>query len=227
MSTSKEYVSPLAQAIADRKRKIHEFDISGFFGLAGKEVPKLGVRVPTKAEQDEAIRAAHNAATAMRGSESAKSDDDIIRDLKTVHILQRACLEPTPKKKPSDQSVYYDPSFPGPEWMSKNMTTEQIGVLLNILNDVRRVEAPGPSELDDVTIDVFHDTATKVEPGAMADFLAGCDREFVCQLFIIEAHRLQNALERAEALVEQVEALEARVKELSPPASSEAAPEAS
>lgn len=213
---TKEYVSPLAQAIADRKRKIHEFDVSGFFGLAGNSVPKLGIRVPTKAEQDEAIRAAHNAATAMRSTESARSDDDIIRDLKTVHILQKCCLDPTEKLRPSDQSVYHDPAFPGPDWMSRTMTTEQIGVLLNLVNEVRRVEAPGPTDLDDTTVSVFHDAAVNVEPGAMADFMAGCDRELVCQLFILEAHRLQNALDEAAALKEQVRALRAEQKSAEP-----------
>lgn len=209
---TKEYVSPLAKAIAERPRKVHEFDVAGFFGLAGAEVPKIGIRVPTKAEQDAAIRDAHHALTAfVKSAETAKSDEDIARDLKTIHILHRCCLDPKRVTAPDGKTFCY-PAFPSPQWMADHLTTEQIGVLLNLVNEVRRVEGPGPKELDDATVDVFHEAAVAANPGDMADFLAGCDREFVCQMFVLEAHRLHNAKAEIEALEAENQVLRAGAK---------------
>lgn len=205
---SKEYVSPLAKILADRPRNVHEKDIASFFGLAGKQIPKLGIWVPMKSEQDAALDSAHAAISAKK-TESAKSDEDIIRDLKACHILHRCCLDPTPKKRPSDGSVYYDPAFPSPQWMCDNFSTEQIAVLINLVNDVRRIEGPGPHELDDVTIETMHAAAVKADPDSAADFLAGCDREFLAQLYIAEAHELKAAREAIEALQAEIDSLRA------------------
>ncbi len=205
MST-KEYVSPLAQLIAQRERKVHEFDISGFFNLKGEAIPKLGVRVPVKAEQDEAIVAAYVAlSAATKNADAAKSDDDIVRDLKTLHILHRCCVDPTKKTSPAGV-VFYDHAFPSPDWMRRNMTTEQIGVLLNLVNEVRRIEGPAPSELDDATVDVFHDAAVNADTSTAADFLAACDREFLGQLFIAEAKRLRDARDEVDVLSAKLDA---------------------
>jgi hypothetical protein len=203
---SKEYISPLAQELAKRTRTVHERDISSFFGLAGKQIPKLGIWVPTKSEQDAALDSAHAAISAKK-TESAKSDEDIIRDLKACHILHRCCLDPTPKKRPSDQSVYYDPAFPSPQWMCEHFSTEQIAVLINLVNDVRRIEGPGPKELDDATIEALHNAAVKGDPDSAADFLAGCDREFLGQLYIAEAHELEAARREIEVLHSEIERL--------------------
>lgn len=207
---SKEYVSPLAKALAERPRNVHEKDIAAFFGLAGKPIPKLGIWVPMKSEQDAALDSAHAAISAKK-TESAKSDEDIIRDLKACHILHRCCLDPTPKKKPSDGSTYYDPAFPSPQWMCDHFSTEQIAVLINLVNDVRRIEGPGPKELDDSTIEAMHNAAVKADPDGAADFLAGCDREFLAQLYIAEAHELEAARREVEFLQAEIERLRDRL----------------
>jgi hypothetical protein len=205
---TKEYVSPLAKILAARERKVHEKDISGFFGLAGKQIPKLGIWVPMKSEQDSALDAAHATISAKK-TESAKSDEDITRDIKACNILHRCCLDPTPKKRPSDGSTYYDPAFPSPQWMCDHFSTEQIAVLINLVNDVRRIEGPGPKEFDDATVDAFHGAAVKADPDGAADFLAGCDREFLAQLYIAEAHELEAARREVEVLQAEIERLRA------------------
>ena len=49
MSTKKEEepLSEFAQAIAERPKGGHEFDLTAFFGLAGKPLPKALIRRPT------------------------------------------------------------------------------------------------------------------------------------------------------------------------------------
>lgn len=188
-----EYVSPLAKRIAARERKIHEFDVAGFFKLTGEAIPKLGIRAPVKSEQDAAIISAHMAAAvSTKAVESAKSDEDILRDLKSCHILHKCCLDPTPQTKANGEKFWY-PAFPSPGWMADHLSTEQIGVLINLVNEVRRVEGPEPNELDDATVDTFHDAAVQADADTVAVFLAGCGREFMVQLYLAEAKRLADA----------------------------------
>jgi hypothetical protein len=205
-----DYVSPLAKLIAARKRIVHEFDVSGFFKLGDAEVPKLGFRVPTKAEQDKAIDDAHLDITRRtKSSDSAKSDEDITRDLKTAHILHKSCLDPAPQKTPDGREFFY-PAFPSPGWMCENMSTEQIGTLLNLLNSVRARESPEPDALDDATVESFH--AMVVAQGrstTAAEFLAGCGREFSVQLYLAEALRLEEARNKIIALEYEIEARDA------------------
>jgi hypothetical protein len=202
-----EYVSPIAKAIEARKRKVHEFDISGFFHLNGDAIPKLGVWVPVKGEQDAAIVRAHvDIANVTKAAETARSDEDILRDRKVVHILQKACLDPTPRPDPADpKKVFYYPAFPSPQWIADHLNTEQIGTLLNLVNGVRAKESPEPEALDDATVDAFH--AAAVGPASYeitGEFLAGCGREFVCQLYVLEALRLEEARREIDELKAQV-----------------------
>lgn len=210
--SEKEYVSPISAAIAARKRTVHPFDISGFFHLNGDAIPKIGIRVPNKAEQDAAIlRAEADIANLTKAVESARADEDIVRDRKVIHIIQKACLDPNPQKDPDDpKKVFYYPAFPSPQWIADHMTTEQIGTLLNLVNGVRAKESPEPEALDDATVESFHQAA--VGPASYeitGEFLAGCGREFVCQLYLVEALRLEEARRDIEELKAKLAKLEA------------------
>jgi hypothetical protein len=210
--SEKEYVSPIALAIAARKREVHQFDISGFFHLNGDAIPKLGIWTPIKGEQDAAILRAHaDIANLTKEAETARSDEDIIKDRKIVHIIHKACLDPRPQKKPDGSGeVFYYPAFPSPKWMIDNLTTEQIGTLLNLVNGVRAKESPEPEALDDLTVERFHQAA--VGPASYeitGEFLAGCGREFVCQLYLVEALRLKEARREIEELKAKIAKLEA------------------
>jgi hypothetical protein len=199
-------MSRLADMIAKRERRMHVYDIGGFFNLRGDAIPKLAVRVPLKGEQDKAIDAAHKAITdRVASAESAKSDEDIIRDLKILHIVWASCFDTTVKQKPDGSGNYHDPAFPAPEWMRDNLKTEEIAVLLNLLNLARRDEGPGPPDCDDITVETFVNMV--VEAGgteASAELLAACGREFCVELFMKTAKKLFAArAELADALARE------------------------
>lgn len=137
-----ERKSPLALALEARERKLHVIEVGGFFGLGDKPVHRLAVRVNTKAEQDSAIVAAHAYVadkTKGPGSEMARADADLLTDAKAIEAVWRACRDPD------------DPRYPaftgGPQWMREHMSTDQIAVLLNLVNDTAAQESPLRQEL--------------------------------------------------------------------------------
>jgi hypothetical protein len=191
-------LSPLARLIAGRKRTIHQYDVAGFLNLKGEAIPKMGFIVPTKTESDDAIIEAHKKIGARTaGCDSARSDEDVGRDLKIVHILHKACIDPTPKQSGPKQPVFHDPIFPSPLWIADHLNTDEIGVLLNLLNEARRADGPEP-DFDDVTVEKFIEAAGQAKAAgtdAIAELLAACGREFVVQLFIASAIKLTEARE--------------------------------
>lgn len=221
--SGQEYVSPIAAAINARLRKVYEFDISGFFHLDGAAIPKIGVRVPNKGEQDGAILRAHADITKFtKDAETARNDEDIVRDRKLVHIIQKAFLDPAPKPDPADptnpKKAFYYPAFESPQWIVDNLTTEQIGTLINLLNAVRAKESSEPEVLDDTTVDTFHNMAVgPASSEVVGEFLAGCGREFVIQLYVVEAIRLHAARAEAGVLMAEIEALKAKLATMAQP----------
>lgn len=181
-----EHKSALALALEARERKVHPFDVTGFFGLGGKPMPQLAIRVPTKGEQDAAVVEAHRHAAAISGPvEAAKSDGDLLDDAKIVEVLFRMCRDANDPKCPA---------FPGPRWMRERLTTDQLGALMNLANEVRRAEAPGPQTIDDDLLEAFVSTAAFAAGSALPEAaLAGCSREWLSQAFVLLSCKLQEA----------------------------------
>lgn len=204
-----DYVSPLAAAINARVRKVHEFDLTGLISLPPGAPSRVGIRVPTKGEQDEAIMMAYRAIeTKPYDKEIAKSDEDILRDMKVVHILWKACVYPELKQKPDGSGAYYDPAFPAPSWMCARFKTEEIAALLNLLNEVRAAESSEPRDLDESTLDSLHAVAVSADGLDMAtEFLAGCGREFMVRLYVAEAKRLAGARDALNKAQEEIHTL--------------------
>jgi hypothetical protein len=191
MNSEKIQKSKLALAIEQRERKSHEFDVQGFFGLGDKEIHKVAIRVNTKAEEDAAVVAAHKYAKAIsEGLVDAKQDGDILSDGKAIEALFRACRAAGEKSDDESRLKIDYPSFPGPQWMRKNMTTDQIATLLNLYQEVRRVEAPVPWTL---TIDEVLNMAKVCAKASDTDipdgYLGSRPKEWVTQAFIILSER--------------------------------------
>jgi hypothetical protein len=179
-----EHKSALALALEQRERPVHEFEVQGFFGLGNKEIHKIGIRVNTKSEEDDAVVGAHRNVRqkASNGAESALDDPDLINDSKAVEALFRACRE---VGEDGDKKYMY-PAFPGPSWMRSNLTTDQISTLLNFYHDVRRREAP---EGWNITVEEIEDLAEACAHTSGSDYpdiaLISRPQEWVVQAFII------------------------------------------
>mgnify|MGYP004336917647 CR=1 FL=1 len=166
---------------------MHRFDVADFFGLGDKPIRRIGVRVNTKQEQDDAILAAYKRidAETKNGAELARDDADITTDAKTIEVLFRACRD-------ADDPKY--PAFPGPAWMREHLTTDQIAIILNLYNEVVRYESPIRYELDDDKVEAIAKMASENAATDVADHvLAVYDREFLIQVVILLSVKLSLA----------------------------------
>ena len=194
MKSAKIQKSNLALAIEQRERNSHEFDVQGFFGVGNKEVHKVSIRVNTKSEEDAAVVAAHKYSKAVsEGLLDARQDGDILSDGKAIEALFRAC-----RAAGEEDGIDY-PAFPGPQWMRKNLTTDQIATLLNLYQEVRRVEAPVPWTLtNDSVLNMAKVCAKASNTEIPDDYLGSRPKEWVTQAFIILSERFFTLVEEFE-----------------------------
>ena len=194
MNSQKNQKSKLALAIEQRERKSHEFEVQSFFGLGDKQIHRVAIRVNTKSEEDVAVVAAHKyAKTVSEGMADAKKDGDILNDGKAIEALFRAC-------RAAGESGDIDyPAFPGPQWMRKNLTTDQIATLLNLYHEVRRVEAPVPWELTNDQVLNMAKICSKASQTDIPDtYLGSRPKEWVTQAFIILSERFFTLVKEFE-----------------------------
>lgn len=194
MSTENNQKSKLALAIETRERASHEFEVQGFFGLGDKEIHKIAIRINTKADEDAAIVAAHKyVKSASDGIEEVKSDGDILNDGKAIEALFRSC-----RAAGEAEGVDY-PVFPGPIWMRKNLTTDQIAALLNLYQEVRRIEAPVPWTLTtDEVLRVARVCSKTSQTDIPDDYLGSRPKEWVTQAFILLSQKFFTLVEEFE-----------------------------
>lgn len=187
-----EVKSALVLAIESRPRKAYAFDVSGFFGLADRPIYRIAIRVNTKLEQDNAIAAAYQVVnkTAEHAGDQAKSDSDLLLDAKAIHVLFHACRR---CEEGDEEQGYKYNAFPGPQWMREHMTTDQLAVLLNLYNEVRRSEGPTRWEVTLEQVDALAilcaETADNDIPEAV---LASCSREWMTQAFVLLSLRMKE-----------------------------------
>lgn len=211
-------LNPFSAAIQRRAeaRPIEVFDLAefGFFLPLEKNPPRVGIRVPTKFEQDCArVEATKYVEELSRGSEMLKSGaglDDLLRDALAGFIAYETCREMRETAPGSGQwEPTGSPAFMGPKWLCQKVEPERIAVLINLLNEVRAKHAPSPVEIDDSTVEAYATLcATAPEPEYS---MAGCSREYLCQLAILLAVKLAGERAAAAEASAELTALRARV----------------
>jgi len=176
--------SKLALAIESRPRIAHEFEVQGFFGLGESPIMKVAVWVNVKSEQDSALASAYQVVDRLTlESKRAADDEDILVDAKTTQILFKACRRAEEGDKGSG---YKYPAFPSPEWMRQNLTTDQLGVLLNLYHEVRRREAPVTWEISNESVLSLYAICSDYSQSEMATTLLSVQsREWLQQAFIL------------------------------------------
>jgi hypothetical protein len=185
MDDEYEEKSEIALAIEQRERKLHPFDVRGFLGLGDKEIPKLAIRYLLKHEENLALVAAHASAKEYaRDDNDARSDAELLDDLKLAEALQRACYVDGKTTKQGHPIQ----AFPGGRWMEKNFSTEQIAILHNLQFEVRKAEHPllWDIELEDVRA-VAEGCARTRETDIPEAMLARYSREHLTTAFVLLA----------------------------------------
>ena len=191
--------SALERAIEARGRQYHPFEVQGFVGLGGRVVQTVEFRVPTKADEDQAVGAAHQyARQKCAEDEEARRDPDLLTDAKLVELLFLCCYQPLEQPaegKPAPSKVRY-PSFTGgPGWMRGNLTSDQIAILYNLLDSCRAKESPLPREIDFEKVETlarlcWASKDTDIPEAVLADR----SRAYLTQAFTLLAMRYAKAV---------------------------------
>lgn len=204
---STEHKSALAQAIeadnANRPCKV--FPVSGFFHLGGKPIHKVAIRVNVKAEEDIALVRAHQYVKDLCGNvESAKSDHDILSDAKARHALFEAIREVKTTVDAEGNEADEVTQWPGlvsPDWMAKNLTTDQIGTLLNLYMQTRAEQSGWFDNFDSEMVDSMLSVAADAHDNPIARvMLAQLPREQIQNLFEIAGRRLREVTRERDYL---------------------------
>lgn len=173
-------LSPLAAAISARTRTLYEFDVSEVFKITDC---KVKVRVVTKAEQDLALVGAHKyAEERTKAAPQAAKDPDILEDAKAAFIAFAACRDSADPDK--------FPAFLSPEWMLEHLTTDEVGYLVSLANEVRAKESPSPISISDEMMDGLSELcAQHVSDQIPEAVLAPFSREYLTHAFVMLSAR--------------------------------------
>jgi hypothetical protein len=181
-SKQEEKLSPFARAIKDRfdARECVEFDVTDFFGVADKPMPKLAIRIPSKGEQDVALARAHEyAAKKACGIKGADVDPDLLRDAKLAAIAFEFARDASDPKYPA---------FPGMTWLCDHVEPDRIAILVNLANEVRLRKSASPSTLTDAMVQVLAEQCAVLQDGDYAEsILAPYPHELLAEAFVMLA----------------------------------------
>lgn len=172
-----------------RERYSEEFDVRNIFGLGGKNIPKVAFRICSKSEEFDAVISAH---TWLKDKAAhlpeAKSDEDILLDLKTTFVMFTACRRAESGDK---EAGYIYPAFPGPQWMIDNFTTDEFAELLNTYNSFKASIKPDLYSFSlDRLDDLIAETAVNHDSRVPEVVLSSVSREWLVQAFMVMARRL-------------------------------------
>jgi hypothetical protein len=176
----------LAIEARNAEEKLVEFDLTDVFGVGGRSIPKVAIRVPTKRDQDRAIKNAYvYVAEVAEGVEPVKTDRDVVQDAKA------ACIAAEFARDPADGGKY--PLFT-PMWAAANLRPEEIAVFVNLSNAVRAERQGLSARVTDESVEewikIVDGAASTEVPAAV---LAGCAREYLEYLVIAMALKVVAA----------------------------------
>ena len=190
--------SPLGKALEERKVKGKPFVVNGIFGLGGRPIHKVHVRVPNKGDEFIAVTEAHRFVTEMtQGAESARDDPDMMNDAKAMELIQRAVYD-------EDDGAQ---AFYGPNWMRAaapkggGFTGDQVGVLVNLMNEVRRADGPIVWDFEEDRVNPIIDLCIRAAGTDIPErVLAPYRREYLSSLVVLLSLKIYE-LRRPEAHV--------------------------
>lgn len=183
---SEKVKSEVVAQLEARKRKLFDFEAQNFVGPGQGVIGKVKVRVATKAEQDRAIVSAHQyVARLTKGTEQAATDNDILMDAKTVHILHTVVRDAD-----SPDAIT---AFPSPQWMMEHLSRDEISVLLNHYNYVAAQCTPLQVDISEERVDAIAEFCAQHAGDDLSTIrLLTCDREYLTELVVALSVKLKN-----------------------------------
>lgn len=179
----KEETSPEGKVILGRTRRYEEVDIGDIVGVASLPVK---IRVPTKREQDLAlVGALAYVAKISKETPSAQNSEELLNDAMGGFIISTAFRSMT---EPEKWAVWASG-----EMVHSEMTSDQIGALVHLLNQVRAKQGPYPDDLNDERVEAFVTLASVASETDLPDMaLAKMSHSYLVQLYILTACRLAD-----------------------------------
>lgn len=198
-----KHKSELAKAIEQRKRPSKILPVNLAIGVLAEPVRHVAFRVPTLAEDRDAVNRAYGIVRNSCSAEEARQDSDVLTNAKLTAALFHACREVKPVKdtlgaEQHEEGAY--PAFPSPEWMYEHMTADQVGMLCNMFSAVRAELSPAKAFDRDAADTILRVTGSQPDESAPAALFAPFSRDGLVQLLVYAARCLVGA---REALAEQ------------------------
>ncbi len=162
-----------------------------FPGIDGEAVT---IRLLRKGAQNDALEAALSRIDKLaEKSPALKHDDGFVRELKTIARLFAACRD---AKDPNGL-----PAFPSPEFMERNLSTQEFDFLLNAYNAFdREIHPEGADHLDPEKLVGLLDTCAEHASSDLPNqILLGFSREILAEMVVRGALLRRDALEDARA----------------------------
>lgn len=224
--------SSLAKAVEDRGRRFRVFPLSGFWGVGGKAIERVGILYGTDRDSEAAVLAAHAYLAQLEPKHrapGASGDLDLLGATKLRELLFRVCRGVDPRRPEqlalTANGLHAYPGFPSPTWMRDNLGPDEIAVLLRLVDEVRREFAPRPPDggepwgLDDEAVGAI--AMELVEAQRVGDVagarLAHLPRSAVTLLCVRLAERLERAELARDALLAGAPVLAASSPAAAPP----------
>lgn len=176
-----------------------EFDLTEQLGgeIAGRKLPKVGIRIPTKRAQDVAIVAAHKYVNALARDggkedvEGVRQDRDVLQDAKSACIISEFVRDLKSGGK--------YPAFT-PQWACENLRPEEIAVFLNVANAVRAERHGLAAKVTDDGVEAWITICDEADSTEFpARVLAGCSREYLEFLVLRMAMKVAEARRALES----------------------------
>lgn len=177
--------SPLGKLIKAQPRKTYEFSVDKFVAL-GDEVYKIAIRVPRKREQDSALDSARKyVARMLDKGEKPEDAAEFFQDAKCAAIVAVCCLDPK-------QDML--PVWPNIDVVCEDLTSDQIAILVRLIEEVRAKELPYSNAIDDDRVEAFAMMAAATANTDMPDeILTPLPHPHLVGLYIMTALKLQEA----------------------------------
>lgn len=208
MTQKTDHQSDLAKALGAVVRPTKILPANLAISVLKEQVHKIAFRVPTLAEDRDAVNRAYAMVKSTCASEEARQDGDVLTNAKLVAALFHACREVKITKDPigvEREEVGAYPAFPSPEWMYDHMTADQVGVLCNTFAAVRAEMSPFKAFDVDAAETILRVTGEQPDDDAPGALFAPFSREGLVSLLTYAARCLagaRGALTEAESAPE-------------------------
>lgn len=202
-------------ALEQRERKFHRFPLDKFVGWDGKSIPAVDICRPCKQDEDDAVKAARQYVRQKCSDDpGALGDPDITADAKLLELIYRCTFTPLPEQpvpplpppgmesvvvppQPQRKSIVRYPAFQadGPAWMRKNLSSDELAFLHNLVDAVRAKQSPLAREIDFEKVEAMARLCWAAKDTEIPEaVLADRSRAYLTQAFTLLAMRYAKAV---------------------------------